>query len=76
VQTLHAVIGGFHLVGPLFERVIGDTVSALEQLAPEVVVPAHCTGRKATHMIARRLPGTFIQNSVGTTFHFTAAAAA
>jgi hypothetical protein len=27
-------------------------------------------------MIARRLPGTFIQNSVGTTFHFTAAAAA
>ena len=45
---LHAVIGGFHLAGPLFEPVIGDTVSALEQLAPEVIVPAHCTGWKAT----------------------------
>ena len=75
VDKLHAVIGGFHLAGPLFEPVIGDTVSALEQLAPEVIVPAHCTGWKATHAIARRLPGAFIQNSVGTTFHLTAAAA-
>ena len=65
-----------HLAGPLFEPVIGDTVNALEQLAPEVIVPAHCTGWKATHAIARRLPGAFIQNSVGTTFHLTAATAA
>ena len=65
VGKLHAVIGGFHLAGPLFEPVIGDTVSALEQLAPEVIVPAHCTGWRATHAIARHLPGAFIQNSVG-----------
>ena len=76
VDKLHAVIGGFHLAGPLFEPVIGDTVGALERLAPEVIVPAHCTGWKATHAIARRLPGAFIQNSVGTTFHLTAATAA
>ena len=38
VDKLHAVIGGFHLTGPLFEPVIGNTVSALEQLAPEVIV--------------------------------------
>jgi hypothetical protein len=57
VDKLHAIIGGFHLTGPLFEPVIGDTVSALEQLAHEVVVPTHCTGSKATHAIARRLPG-------------------
>ena len=76
VEKLHAVIGGFHLTGPLFEPVIDDTVSALEQLAPDVIVPAHCTGWKATHAIARHLPGAFIQNTVGTTFHLTAAAAA
>jgi 7,8-dihydropterin-6-yl-methyl-4-(beta-D-ribofuranosyl)aminobenzene 5'-phosphate synthase len=76
VEKLYAVIGGFHLTCPLFEPVIGDTVNALEQLAPEVIVPAHCTGWKATHAIARRLSGSFIQNSVGTTFHLTAAAAA
>jgi 7,8-dihydropterin-6-yl-methyl-4-(beta-D-ribofuranosyl)aminobenzene 5'-phosphate synthase len=73
---LHAVIGGFHLTGPLFEPIIADTVSALGQLAPDLIVPAHCTGWKATHAIARRLPAAFIQNSVGTTFHLTAAAAA
>ena len=76
VETLHAVIGGFHLNGPLFEPVIEDTISALEQLVPEMIVPAHCTGWKATHAIARRLLEAFIQNSVGTTFHLTAAAAA
>jgi len=73
---LHAVIGGFHLAGPLFDPIIADTVSGLEQLAPDLIVPAHCTGWKATHAIARRLPAAFIQNSVGTTFHLTAAAAA
>ncbi len=61
--------------GPLFEPVIEDTVNALEQLAPEVIVPAHCTGWKATHAIARQLPGAFIQNSVGTTFRLAAPAA-
>ena len=34
VENLYAVIGGFHIAGPLFEPVIGETVSALEQLAP------------------------------------------
>ena len=73
-QKLHAVIGGFHLTAPLYDPDIRDTVSALEQLAPDVIVPAHCTGWKAAHAIARRLPGAFIQNSVGTTFRLTAAA--
>jgi len=76
VTKLHAVIGGFHLTGPLFEPIIDDTVRALEQLAPDLIVPAHCTGWQATHAIARRLPGAFIQNSVGTAFHLTGTAAA
>jgi len=75
ISTLHAVIGGFHLTGPLFEPIIADTVRALDELAPEVIVPAHCTGWKATHAIARQLPGAFIQNSVGTTFRLTGAPA-
>jgi 7,8-dihydropterin-6-yl-methyl-4-(beta-D-ribofuranosyl)aminobenzene 5'-phosphate synthase len=76
VAKLHAVIGGFHLTGPLFEPIIADTVSSLQQLAPDVIVPAHCTGWKATHAIARSLPAAFIQNSVGTTFQLTGAASA
>ena len=74
VPKLSAVLGGFHLFGPLFEPIISDTVDALEDLSPEAIVPAHCTGWQATHAIARRLPGSFIQNSVGTLYQFTSSA--
>jgi 7,8-dihydropterin-6-yl-methyl-4-(beta-D-ribofuranosyl)aminobenzene 5'-phosphate synthase len=74
VADLHCVMGGFHLNGPLFEPIIGETVDALHALGPDVVVPTHCTGWKAVHAIARRLPEAFIQNSVGTRFQLTAAA--
>jgi 7,8-dihydropterin-6-yl-methyl-4-(beta-D-ribofuranosyl)aminobenzene 5'-phosphate synthase len=69
---VHAVIGGFHLTGPLFEPIIPATLDAIEQLGPDIVVPAHCTGWRAVHAIAARFPQQFIQNSVGTTFHLTA----
>ena len=72
VDRLHAVIGWFHLNGPLFEPIIGDTLEAFEQLSPDVIVPTHCTGWKATHAFAHRFPAAFIQNSVGTTFHLAA----
>ena len=72
-SRVYAVLGGFHLNGPLFEPIIDDTVAALGTMAPQVVVPTHCTGWRATHALARRLPDAFIQNSVGTTFRLTAA---
>jgi len=68
VQKVHAVIGGFHLSGPLFEPSIAPTVAALQELNPEMIVPAHCTGWKAVHAIAHALPQAFVQNSVGTRF--------
>ena len=74
IDQIHAVIGGFHLSGPLFEPIIADTIEAFQDLAPDVLIPAHCTGWKATHAIARQLPGAFIQNSVGTNFELTAQA--
>lgn len=68
VDRLYAVIGGFHLNGPLFEPIIPDTCAALAELAPEVVVPTHCTGWKATHALAAQFPDAFIQNSIGTRY--------
>jgi 7,8-dihydropterin-6-yl-methyl-4-(beta-D-ribofuranosyl)aminobenzene 5'-phosphate synthase len=68
VERVYAVIGGFHLNGPLFEPIIPNTCEALAELAPEVIVPAHCTGWRATHALAARFPDVFIQNSVGTRF--------
>lgn len=72
-RRLHALFGGFHLNGPAFEPIIGPTITALTELAPDVVVPAHCTGWKAQHRLAAALPDAFIPNAVGTSFHLTAA---
>ena len=41
--------------------------------SPDYLVPAHCTGWRATHALAARFPEAFIQNSVGTRFEFAAA---
>jgi 7,8-dihydropterin-6-yl-methyl-4-(beta-D-ribofuranosyl)aminobenzene 5'-phosphate synthase len=71
---LHAVIGGFHLNGPRFEPLIEPTCDAFAQLAPDFLVPAHCTGWKATHALAARFPDAFLQSSVGTRFEFRSSA--
>ncbi|MEU7763970.1 MBL fold metallo-hydrolase [Nocardia sp. NPDC049190] len=68
VDRLHALLGGFHLTGAAFEPIIEPTVAAFVDMAPEVLVPAHCTGWKAQHRIAAALPDAFIPNAVGTSF--------
>jgi 7,8-dihydropterin-6-yl-methyl-4-(beta-D-ribofuranosyl)aminobenzene 5'-phosphate synthase len=71
-ERLHAVVGGFHLSGPRFEPLIAPTCDAFAELAPDYLVPAHCTGWRATHALAARFPQAFLQSSVGTRFAFTA----
>lgn len=68
-RDLYAVLGGFHLNGPLFEPLIDPVCQDLALLAPDVIVPAHCTGWRAQHALARRFPAAFVPNSVGTRFH-------
>ena len=66
-RRIAAIVGGFHLSGPMFERIIEPTVEALGMLAPSLLVPAHCTGWKAVHRLADRFPDAFVQCAVGTT---------
>jgi 7,8-dihydropterin-6-yl-methyl-4-(beta-D-ribofuranosyl)aminobenzene 5'-phosphate synthase len=73
VRSLLAVIGGFHLSGPAFEPVIEPTVAALTELAPELIVPGHCTGWRAQHTLAALLPDAWVQSSVGTRYTLSAA---
>ncbi|MER6504930.1 hypothetical protein ABT218_37970 [Streptomyces sp. NPDC001455] len=72
VSKLLALIGGFHLSGPAFEPVIGPTVAALTEFAPELIVPGHCTGWRAQHTLAAALPDAWVQTSVGTTYTLSA----
>jgi 7,8-dihydropterin-6-yl-methyl-4-(beta-D-ribofuranosyl)aminobenzene 5'-phosphate synthase len=68
VEQVHAVLGGFHLGGPLFEPLIPRVCEELERLSPSVIVPAHCTGWAAQRVFAERFPGAFIPSTVGTRF--------
>jgi 7,8-dihydropterin-6-yl-methyl-4-(beta-D-ribofuranosyl)aminobenzene 5'-phosphate synthase len=63
-------IGGFHLTGGLFEPIIPATIREVMEIGIERLVPAHCTGWRATHELARAMPNTFVQPSVGTVFRF------
>jgi len=66
VSRIHAVIGGFHLTGPVFEPIVAPTIQALKEFNPGIIVPEHCTGWRAMHLIAQDFPDAFVPNSVGT----------
>jgi 7,8-dihydropterin-6-yl-methyl-4-(beta-D-ribofuranosyl)aminobenzene 5'-phosphate synthase len=66
------LIGGLHLTGGLFEARIQPTVDALRAAGVGRVLPAHCSGWRAVHAIARAMPKAFVQSAVGTTVTFDA----
>ena len=68
VEKVYAVIGGFHLSGPVYEPYIDKTVREMKALNPTLLVPTHCTGFEAEMAFAREMPKAFVLNTVGTTF--------
>ena len=68
IERVHAVIGGFHLSGKVYEPIIERVAETLAGLSPDLVVPAHCTGWKAQVALSERLPEAFSPNAVGATF--------
>ncbi|MBW2208743.1 MAG: MBL fold metallo-hydrolase, partial [Deltaproteobacteria bacterium] len=65
IQKIHAVIGGFHLSGPYFEKIIEQTIGELKKIRPQFLSPMHCTGWKAIQQMSQEFPEEFILNSVG-----------
>ena len=69
-EKVHAVYGGFHLSGKN-ESKIDPTIKAMQEIAPDYIVPTHCTGWEAIRRFSLKMPEQFILNSAGTTFIFT-----
>ena len=69
VEKLHAVIGGFHL-GAAPPDYIDHTVAELKALAPDVVVPMHCTGRGFIERALHEMPSQTVLSNTGTRFTF------
>ena len=76
IDRLYAVLGGFHLSGPLFEPIIEETIESVKKMNPKIVVPMHCTGWKAIHRFEEAFPDAFVLNSVGSTITLSSASAA
>jgi 7,8-dihydropterin-6-yl-methyl-4-(beta-D-ribofuranosyl)aminobenzene 5'-phosphate synthase len=69
-RTIGGFIGGCHLTGGIFEPIIEPTVESFSEANVGRVLPAHCTGWKAVHLIARAMPAAFVQPAVGTVVSF------
>jgi 7,8-dihydropterin-6-yl-methyl-4-(beta-D-ribofuranosyl)aminobenzene 5'-phosphate synthase len=67
-SSVHGVFGGFHLNGPVYEPLIDRVCADLSAMNPSLVVPAHCTGWRAQHALARAFGPAFVPDCVGTRF--------
>jgi 7,8-dihydropterin-6-yl-methyl-4-(beta-D-ribofuranosyl)aminobenzene 5'-phosphate synthase len=67
-EPLHALLGGFHLNGPVFEPLIPRVLDDLAAMNPGLLVPAHCTGWTAQLAMANRFGRACLPSTVGTTF--------
>jgi 7,8-dihydropterin-6-yl-methyl-4-(beta-D-ribofuranosyl)aminobenzene 5'-phosphate synthase len=69
VDRLHAVLGGFHL-GAAPPDYIEHTIAELKALAPDVVIPMHCTGRNFIASLRHAMPDRLIDWNTGSRFAF------
>ena len=69
-DTLHAVMGGFHLSGEN-EAIIAETVRDLGGFGLTTIVPAHCTGWRALGALVRAFGEPMVApGAVGKAFRF------
>lgn len=70
INEVHAVLGGFHLTGSIFEPIIQPTIEEMKKIDPDYIVPMHCTGWNTINCFKEAMPDKVIMNTVGTTYIF------
>jgi 7,8-dihydropterin-6-yl-methyl-4-(beta-D-ribofuranosyl)aminobenzene 5'-phosphate synthase len=71
IDKVHAVIGGFHLA-PYDENYVRDTVTALQKIDIDYIIPLHCTGEPFYEMAKAEMPNKLLRSYTGTRFIFAA----
>jgi 7,8-dihydropterin-6-yl-methyl-4-(beta-D-ribofuranosyl)aminobenzene 5'-phosphate synthase len=56
---LHAVLGGYHLVG-CTQSHVEETVRDLKAFDPKVLLPGHCSGWRGKYEIEKQMPGRLV----------------
>lgn len=70
VGRIHAIVGGFHLVPPQTRAQALETVALIQALAPDYVIPGHCTGETFVAAAQAAMPDRVIRSIVGTRYLF------
>lgn len=70
IDKVHAVIGGFHIVPPLGDDYIRQTIAAFQDIAPDWLIPAHCTGDRFYDLAREAMGDKVVHSAVGTRFIF------
>ncbi|MCC6776537.1 MAG: MBL fold metallo-hydrolase [Hyphomicrobiales bacterium] len=70
VEKVLAVIGGFHIVPPLGDDYIRDTIAAFQEIDPGYLIPAHCTGDRFYDLARAAMGDKVIHSAVGSRFIF------
>ena len=70
VDKVHAVIGGFHIVPPLGDDYIRQTIAEFQDIDPDFLIPAHCTGDRFYDLAREVMPDKVIHSAVGTRLVF------
>jgi 7,8-dihydropterin-6-yl-methyl-4-(beta-D-ribofuranosyl)aminobenzene 5'-phosphate synthase len=70
VDKVLAVIGGFHVVPPLGDDYINQTIAEFRAINPDYLVTAHCTGDRFYDLARAALGEKVIHSAVGTRFVF------
>jgi 7,8-dihydropterin-6-yl-methyl-4-(beta-D-ribofuranosyl)aminobenzene 5'-phosphate synthase len=72
VEKVHAILGGFHLA-PHPPAYLRETAEALKALAPDWLIPMHCSGEPFIAVAQQVLGDKLLRSSTGTRFDFGAA---
>ncbi len=64
-QQVYGIVGGLHLVGKEGMEKTRKTAEALKEYDLRLLVPCHCTGSRAQHILAATFPKSFVTGSVG-----------
>ena len=69
VTKVHAVIGGFHLA-PYPEDYVRQTITALNEIDVDYVIPLHCSGEVFYELAKAEMPAKLLRSYTGTRFVF------
>ena len=72
VDKVYAVVGGFHIVPPLGDDYIRQTIAEFRDIDPDYLIPAHCTGDRFYDLARAAMGDKVIHSAVGTRFGFGA----